>query len=170
MNDINGNIAVYPGSFDPITNGHLDIISRSARLFDTVYVAILINSSKTPMFSLQERTEFIEQATKDMPNVKVISFSGLLVDLLQQLGANVIIKGLRAVSDFEYEMQMALMNNKLSKDIETLFMMTSQEYSFLSSSLAKEVARHHGNLEGLVPDFLVDKIVKRASQAKNGAN
>lgn len=164
MSDTNGNIAVYPGSFDPITNGHLDIISRSARLFDTVYVAILVNSSKTPMFSLEERTEFIRQATGGLPNVKVISFSGLLVDLLHQLDANVIIKGLRAVSDFEYEMQMALMNNKLSKDIETLFMMTSQEYSFLSSSLVKEVARHRGSLKGLVPDFLTDKIVNRASQ------
>ena len=169
MNDNNRNIAVYPGSFDPVTNGHLDIIARSARLFDTVYVAILINSSKSPMFSLQERTEFITQATKDLPNVKVISFSGLLVDLLEQLGANVIIKGLRAVSDFEYEMQMALMNNKLSKNIETLFMMTSQEYSFLSSSIVKEVARHRGNLDGLVPDFLIDKIVTRASQGNNGA-
>lgn len=170
MNHINKNIAVYPGSFDPITNGHLDIISRSSRLFDTVYVAILVNSSKSPMFSLQERTDFITQATKDLPNVKVISFSGLLVDLLQQLGANVIVKGLRAVSDFEYEMQMALMNNKLSKDIETLFMMTSQEYSFLSSSLVKEVARHRGSLEGLVPDFLIDDIIKRATEGKLGAN
>ena len=169
MNDNNRNIAVYPGSFDPVTNGHLDIIARSARLFDTVYVAILINSSKSPMFSLQERTEFITQATKDLPNVKVISFSGLLVDLLEQLGANVIIKGLRAVSDFEYEMQMALMNNKLSKNIETLFTMTSQEYSFLSSSIVKEVARHRGNLDGLVPDFLIDKIVTRASQGSGGA-
>ena len=157
-------IAVYPGSFDPVTNGHLDIITRSARLFDTVYVAILINSSKTPMFSLEERTKFIEQATKDFPNVKVISFTGLLVDFLHNIGANVIIKGLRAVSDFEYEMQMALMNNKLADDIETLFMMTSQEYSFLSSSIVKEVARHHGSLEGLVPDFLINDIIKRASK------
>ena len=161
MNSINKKIAVYPGSFDPITNGHLDIIARSARLFDTVYVAILINSSKTPMFSLQERTEFIQQATKDLPNVKVVSFSGLLVDFLQQIGANVIVKGLRAVSDFEYEMQMALMNNKLSKDIETLFMMTSGRYSYLSSSIVKEVGRLGGDLAGLVPEELIDVIKKK---------
>ncbi|MBR5440817.1 MAG: pantetheine-phosphate adenylyltransferase [Prevotella sp.] len=152
-------IAVYPGSFDPITNGHLDLIRRSARTFDKVYVAVLVNSAKTPMFPTQQRVDMIKKVTSDLDNVEVDCFSGLLVDYLKQKNAGIIIKGLRAMSDFEYEFQMALMNHKLSKEIETLFMMTSAKYQYLSSSIVKEVGRHGGCLDGLVPDILKDEII-----------
>ena len=152
-------IAVYPGSFDPITNGHLDLIRRSSRTFDKVYVAVLVNSAKTPMFPTQQRVEMIKKVTSDLNNVEVDSFSGLLVDYLKEKNAGIIIKGLRAMSDFEYEFQMALMNHKLSKEIETLFMMTSAKYQYLSSSIVKEVGRHGGCLDGLVPELLKDEIV-----------
>jgi len=151
-------VAVYPGSFDPITNGHLDLIRRSARTFDKVYVAVLTNSAKTPMFPTQQRVDMIKKVTSDLDNVEVDSFSGLLVDYMKEKNAGIIIKGLRAISDFEYEFQMALMNHKLSKDIETLFMMTSAKYQYLSSSIVKEVGRHCGCLDGLVPDILKDEI------------
>ena len=161
-----GTTAVYPGSFDPITKGHLDIIKRAAKIFDKVYVAILINSSKTPMFTIEERMDFIKRSTKDIDNVVIDSFSGLLVDYMEKVNSHVIVKGLRAVSDFEYEFQMALMNRKLDKSIETMFMMTSGKYSYLSSSIVKEVAKHSGSLEGLVPDCLIGEIIQKAS-AKN---
>ena len=151
-------IAVYPGSFDPITNGHLDIIKRAARIFDKLYVSILVNSSKTPAFDLEERTAMIKKVTEQYDNVVVDSFSGLLVNYLKEKDADVIVRGLRAVSDFEYEFQMALMNHKLEKNIETLFMMTSGKYSYLSSSIVKEIARHGGNLQDLVPDVLIEQI------------
>ena len=151
-------IAVYPGSFDPITNGHLDIIKRAARIFDKLYVSILVNSSKQPAFSLEERLEMIKKVTSQYDNVVVDSFSGLLVNYLKDREADVIVRGLRAVSDFEYEFQMALMNHKLEKNIETLFMMTSGKYSYLSSSIVKEIGRHGGNLKDLVPDILIDEI------------
>jgi len=152
-------VAVYPGSFDPITNGHLDLIRRSARTFDKVYVAVLTNSAKTPMFPTQQRVDMIKKVTSDLDNVEVDSFSGLLVDYMKEKNAGIIIKGLRAMSDFEYEFQMALMNHKLSKEIETLFMMTSAKYQYLSSSIVKEVGRHGGCLDGLVPDILKDEIL-----------
>ena len=151
--------AVYPCSFDPITNGHLDIIRRSARTFDKVYVAVLVNSAKSPMFPTQQRVDMIKKVTSDLDNVEVDFFSGLLVDYMQEKNAGIIIKGLRAMSDFEYEFQMALMNHKLSKDIETLFMMTSAKYQYLSSSIVKEVGRHGGCLDGLVPEILKDEII-----------
>ena len=151
-------IAVYPGSFDPITNGHLDIIKRAARIFDKLYVSILVNSSKTPAFDLEERIAMIKKVTEQYDNVVVDSFSGLLVNYLKEKDADVIVRGLRAVSDFEYEFQMALMNHKLEKNIETLFMMTSGKYSYLSSSIVKEIARHGGNLQDLVPDVLIEQI------------
>ena len=151
--------AVYPGSFDPITNGHLDIIRRSARTFDKVYVAVLVNNAKSPMFPTQQRVDMIKKVTSDLDNVEVDFFSGLLVDYMQEKNAGIIIKGLRAMSDFEYEFQMALMNHKLSKDIETLFMMTSAKYQYLSSSIVKEVGRHGGCLDGLVPEILKDEII-----------
>ena len=160
-------IAVYPGSFDPITNGHIDIIRRSSRTFDKVYVAVLVNSSKTPLFSIEQRMEWIRKVTEGLDNVEVDTFSGLLVDYMREKGAGIIIKGLRAVSDFEYEFQMALMNHKLSRDIETLFMMTSAKYQYLSSSIVKEVARHGGCLDGLVPDEMKDEILSRAKQVLN---
>ena len=153
--------AVYPGSFDPVTNGHLDIIKRAAKTFDKVYVAILTNSAKNPKFSLEERIDWLERATKELPNVEIVSFSGLLVDFASRIGANIIIKGLRAVSDFEYEFQMALTNRKLQPDIETMFLMTNDRYSYLSSSIVKEIANYGGSLEGLVPDFMIKEIYQK---------
>ena len=158
------NIAVYPGSFDPITLGHLDIIKRASRVFDKVYVSILVNSAKTPAFSLKQRIEWIKCVTSEYENVEIDSFSGLLVEYIEQKQANIIVKGLRAVSDFEYEFQMALMNHKLNKNVETMFMMTSAKYSYLSSSIVKEVARHGGNLNDLVPDCIIDDILNNINK------
>jgi pantetheine-phosphate adenylyltransferase len=143
--------AVYPGSFDPVTNGHLDLIQRSAALFDTVVVAILRNAGKVPLFSVEERTEMLEESVHDIRNVSVTSFDGLLVDFVEQLGASVIIRGIRAVSDYEYELQMALMNRRLSNRVETVFMLPAESYSFLSSKLVKEIAQLGGQIHGLVP-------------------
>ncbi|WMT27925.1 pantetheine-phosphate adenylyltransferase [Bacillus aerius] len=146
-----GNIAVCPGSFDPVTLGHLDIIKRGAKIFDEVYVCVLNNSSKKPLFTVEERCELIRQATKALPNIKVESFHGLLIDYAKQKEAKVILRGLRAVTDFEYEMQGTSMNKVLNDDIETFFMMTNNQYSFLSSSIVKEVAKYHGSVKELVP-------------------
>lgn len=156
-----GSIAVCPGSFDPITYGHLDIIKRGAKVFDQVYVVVLNNSSKNPLFSVQERLELIKDVTKDIPNVTVDSARGLLVDYAKSVHANAIIRGLRAVSDFEYEMQITSMNRVLSEEIETFFIMTNNQYSFLSSSIVKEVAKYSGNIGELVPN-----IVERALKTK----
>lgn len=153
------NIAVYPGSFDPITNGHLNIIERTSTIFDEVVVGILVNPDKNGLFSIEERVELIKRVTSHIPNVRVESFSGLLVDFMKNNNIKVIVKGLRAVSDFEYEFQMSLMNKKLNQDIETLFMMTSAEYSFLSSSSVKQVAAFGGCIKGLVPDEIIQDIV-----------
>lgn len=153
--------AVYPGSFDPCTNGHLDIIDRSAQLFDKVIVAVLTNSSKTPVFTVNERIELLKTATADYSNVEVCSFSGLLVDFLRKIDVKVVIKGIRAVSDFEYEFQMALTNKALYPELETLFMHSSQEYMFLSSSVVREVAKYGGSLTGLVPEELIPIVEKR---------
>ncbi|HFU4564944.1 phosphopantetheine adenylyltransferase [Bacillus cereus] len=154
-------IAISSGSFDPITLGHLDIIKRGAKVFDEVYVVVLNNSSKKPFFSVEERLELIREATKDIPNVKVDSHSGLLVEYAKMRNANAILRGLRAVSDFEYEMQITSMNRKLDENIETFFIMTNNQYSFLSSSIVKEVARYGGNVVDLVPP-----IVERALKEK----
>ncbi len=158
------NTVVYPGSFDPCTNGHLDIIDRASRLFDQVIVAVLVNHSKSPIFSAEERVAMLEQALVDYPNVKVCSFSGLLVDFMNEVGVNVIIKGIRALSDYEYEFQMALTNNALSSEIETLFIPARKDYMFLSSSLVKEVAKYGGSLSGLVPDCLISVINERCKE------
>ncbi|QWG80313.1 MULTISPECIES: pantetheine-phosphate adenylyltransferase [Bacillus cereus group] len=154
-------IAISSGSFDPITLGHLDIIKRGAKVFDEVYVVVLNNSSKKPFFSVEERLELIREATKDIPNVKVDSHSGLLVEYAKMRNANAILRGLRAVSDFEYEMQVTSMNRKLDENIETFFIMTNNQYSFLSSSIVKEVARYGGSVVDLVPP-----IVERALKEK----
>lgn len=155
--------AVLPGSFDPITYGHLDIIRRSAKIFDKVTVAVLINPSKNPLFSVEERVELINQVTTDLPNVNVDSFTGLLIDYLHKSGASTIVKGLRAVSDFEYELQMASINRKLDERIETFFMMTNNQYSYLSSSIVKDVARHQGSISDLVPIIVEKAIIKKYS-------
>ena len=153
--------AVYPGSFDPCTNGHLDIIRRASRLFDKVIVAVLINEKKNPLFSTEARVDMLKTVTKDIPNVEVCSFSGLLADFMKNNGYSVIIKGLRAVSDYEYEFQMALINRNLCEELETMFMPCSSEFMFLSSSLVKEVAKYNGELKGLVPPELIDLIKHR---------
>ena len=144
--------AVYPGSFDPVTNGHIDLIQRSSALFDEVVVAILRNTDKTPLFSSEERTEMLEQAVRDLKNVTVTSFAGLLVDFVAEIQASVIIRGIRAISDYEYELQMALMNRRLSSTIETVFMLPAEAYSYLSSKLVKEIAQLGGSIHGLVPE------------------
>ncbi|MBB6217825.1 pantetheine-phosphate adenylyltransferase [Anaerosolibacter carboniphilus] len=154
-------IAVYPGSFDPVTNGHLDIIKRSSKLFDKVIVAVLHNANKTPLFTVEEKMDLLFQVTKDIQNVEIDSFSGLLADYVTKNNISSIVKGLRAVSDFEYELQMALMNRKLNPDVETIFMMTSGEYSYLSSSLVKEVFRFNGCIKGLVPDEVIEAMKKK---------
>ena len=153
--------AVYPGSFDPVTNGHLDIIERSAKIFDRVIVSVLQNSAKVPAFTNEEKLDMLRRVTAHISNVEIGFFDGLLVNYVQQMGAQVIIKGLRAVSDFDYEPQMALMNQKQQPGIETLFMMTSSDNSFLSSSIVKEVARLGGNLNGMVPEMIIPDITKK---------
>lgn len=154
-------LAVYPGSFDPVTYGHLDIIRRGSRLFDRVVVAVLRNPEKQPRFSLAERTRILVRATRDIPNVAVDSFDGLLVDYARNLGARVIVRGLRALSDFEYEFQMALMNRRLDSGIETVFMMPSEAYSYLSSRLVKEVVQLGGRVTGLVPPEVERRLAAR---------
>lgn len=154
-------ICVYPGSFDPITNGHLDIIERASRLFDKLIVGVLVNTSKSPLFTVEERMRFIKDSCTYLDNVEVDSFEGLLIDFMKHKNATTIIKGLRAVSDFEYEFQMALMNRKLNPRIETIFMMTNSEYSYLSSSLVKEVAKFGGCIKGLIPSIVEKEICKK---------
>ena len=158
-------IAVCPGSFDPVTKGHLDIISRGAKVFDKVIVAILTNSKKTPLFTREERAHLLKEVTTSMPNVEIDHFDGLLIDYIKSKNANVIIKGLRAVSDFEYEMQMASINRLLEEEIETFFMMTNNQYSFLSSSIVKEVAKYQADVSSLVPP-IVDEALKRKFQTR----
>lgn len=155
------NIAIYPGSFDPITNGHLDIITRGAKIYDKLIVAVLVNVDKKCLFSIEERVELIKRVTNHIENVEVLSFDGLLVDFAKLHNSKVILKGLRTMSDFEYEFQMALMNSKLDSEIETVFMMTSSEYSYVSSSSVKQVAKFGGNINGLVPNELISEIKEK---------
>lgn len=154
--------AVYPGSFDPITKGHLDIIKRASRIFDEVIVAVLINPDKKGWFSIDERVSQIEKVTKNIKNVKVKNFTGLLVDFMEEEDVDVIVKGLRSMSDFDYEFQMALMNKKLNRDKETFFMITNAKYSYLSSSSIKQVALFGGCLEDLVPEETQEEVKARA--------
>ena len=154
-------IAVYPGSFDPVTNGHLNIIRRASRLYDRLVVGVLDNTTKNPLFSAQERKEMINGQIKDLPNVSCDTFSGLLVDFAKQNGASVIVKGLRTVADFEYEFQMALLNKALDPECETVFMMTDSKYSYISSSMVKSVAKYKGELDGLIPPEVIEKIINK---------
>lgn len=151
-------VAIYPGSFDPLTNGHVDIIRRGARLFDRIVIAVLINLEKAPLFTVPERVEIAREAFVGSSNVEVDTFDGLLVDYARRRGAGVIVKGLRAVSDFEFEMQMALMNRKLNPDVETVFMMPTQPYTYVSSRLVKEVVALGGSVHGLVPESVEKRL------------
>ena len=154
-------VAIYPGSFDPITNGHLDLIQRASALFDKLIVAILRNDEKQPLFSAEERTEMLNDVIFGFPNVEVASFDGLLVDYASQSGASVILRGIRAVSDYEYELQMALMNRRLRPEIETVFLLAGEAHSFISSRLVKEVIRLGGNISGLVPPSIEGRLKRR---------
>ena len=151
-------LAVYPGSFDPLTNGHVDIISRGARLFDRIIVAILVNAEKSPLFTMDERVEITRSVFETHPNVEVDTFDGLLVDYVERRNAQVIVRGLRAVSDFEFEFQMALMNQRLKPKIDTVFMMPAEQYTYISSRLIKEVFSLGGRVEGLVPELVEQRL------------
>lgn len=154
-------IAVYPGSFDPVTMGHLDIINRSALLVDELVVGVLNNNLKSPLFSVDERVNMLKEVTKEIPNVRVMSFSGLLVDFVKQLDAKIVIRGLRAVTDFEYELQMSQTNRLLDNSIDTIFLNTNLKYSYLSSSVVREVARYGGDISKFVPEQVISKVYEK---------
>ncbi len=158
--------AIYPGSFDPVTNGHIDIIRRAAGIADELIVGVLQNKAKTPLFSVEERVIILRKVTENLKNVKVIPFEGLLIDFAAQMDAKVIIRGLRAITDFEYELQMSQTNRKLNADIETLFLTTSLEYSYLSSSTVKEVAGFGGDISQFVPEYVAEKITEKIKEKR----
>lgn len=153
--------AIYPGSFDPVTLGHLDVVKRSALIFDEVIIGVLNNSAKSPLFSAEERVNMLKEATKDIPNVKVLAFSGLLVDFAKKNDTNVIIRGLRAVTDFEYELQIAQSNRKVQSDVDTVFFTTSMEYAYLSSSIVKEYAKYGVDVNEFVPENVIPKLQEK---------
>ena len=158
-------IAIYPGSFDPLTNGHLDLIERGSKIFDRLIVAILRNTEKTPLFSLSERREMMVAMTEQWDNVSVDTFEGLMVDYAVKVKANAVLRGIRAISDYEYELQMALMNRKLAPNLETVFMMPAEAYSYLSSRLVREIAQLGGPISGLVPDLVEQKLREKIEPA-----
>lgn len=158
--------AIYPGSFDPVTYGHIDIIRRAADIFDHLTVSVLNNKVKTPLFSVEERVNIIQEVTKDIPNVSVASYEGLLVEYCKQNDAGVIIRGLRAITDFEYELQLAQTNRKLGDDVDTIFLTTSLEYAYLSSSTVKEVASFGGDISKFVPHFIAEKVYEKYGVAR----
>ena len=158
-------VAIYPGSFDPVTNGHLDILERGLKLFDKIILAILTNPKKIFLFSLAERIEMLEESLKEFPNVEIDTFDGLTVDFAAKRGAQGILRGLRAMSDFEYEFQMALMNRRLNREIQTVFLMTGLRWIYTSSSIIKEAAQFGGNIEGMVPPIVEDKIKQKYAQS-----
>jgi pantetheine-phosphate adenylyltransferase len=162
-------VAIYPGSFDPLTSGHVDIIERGARIFDSIVVAILANVEKTPLFSESERVDIIRAVFKNQPNVQVETFNGLLVEYAQRKQATVLVRGLRAVSDFEYEFQMALMNRHLAPGIETVFMMPAEQYTYISSRLIKEVFALGGEVTGLVPPIVEERLREKAKGRRQKA-
>ena len=159
-------IAVYPGTFDPVTNGHLDILMRASSIFDVVYVAIAINLRKEPLFSTDERIKLVRECTKDFSNVKIEKFNGLVVDFAQKVGATVVIRGLRAISDFDYEFQMALTNRNLNENVDTVFLMPHKDYTYLSSSTIREIAKFNGDVSGFVPDCVRKAMAKKFMRKK----
>jgi len=159
-------IAVYPGTFDPVTNGHLDILTRASSIFDVVYVAIAINLRKEPLFSTDERIKLVRECTKDFSNVQIEKFNGLVVDFAQKVGATVVIRGLRAISDFDYEFQMALTNRSLNENVDTVFLMPHKDYTYLSSSTIREIARFNGDVSGFVPDCVRKAMAKKFRSKK----
>lgn len=159
-------IAIYPGSFDPITNGHLDLIQRGSKLFDRLIVSILRNETKSPLFSVQERMEMLREVVEDYPNVEVDCFHGLLVDYAERRGAQVLLRGIRAISDYEFELQTALMNRRLRPELETVFLLANEAYSFISSRLIKEVFGLGGNIQGLVPPSVEQRLQRRLANNK----
>ncbi|MBQ3584866.1 MAG: pantetheine-phosphate adenylyltransferase [Lachnospiraceae bacterium] len=160
-------IGIYPGSFDPVTKGHLDIIERSAKMVDVLIVAVLKNNSKSPLFSVEERVNMLVEVTKHIKNVKIDSFSGLLVDYARKCNANIIVRGLRAVTDFEYELQMSQTNRIMDNSVDTIFLTTSLEYAYLSSSTVKEVAIYGGNVDKFVPEYVAGKIKEKVQSIKS---
>ena len=164
MNNVREKIGIYPGSFDPVTLGHLDIIERSSRMFDRLIVGVLYNKSKKALFSAEERVKMIRSVTGHLCNVEVVAFEGLSVDFARSVGARVLVRGLRAVTDFEYELQMAQTNHKLAEDIETVFLTTSLEYSYLSSTIVKEVAAFGGDISQFVPEHVEEKIKSKITK------
>ena len=159
-------IALYPGSFDPVTSGHLDIIKRASGLFDRLVVAVLYNADKRALFSIEERVDMLSKAVDGLPGVEIGSFSGLTVDYARQLGAGVVIRGMRAVSDFENEFTMAMANRSMAKDIETVFLFSSLNYMFLSSSVIREIAKYGGDISGMVPDAILPEIRQKFGGGK----
>ena len=153
--------AVYPGSFDPVTFGHLDIITRSAKLVDELIVGVLVNNAKSPLFSVEERVKILEKTVENLPNVKVIPFEGLLVEFVRKMEAQMVVRGLRAITDFEYELQMAQTNHKLEPEVETIFLTTSLDYSYLSSSTVKEVAAFGGDISQFVPHIVIERMQEK---------
>lgn len=160
--------AIYPGSFDPVTNGHLDVIRRSSKMVDELIVGVLNNNAKMPLFSVEERVRMLKEVTKDIPNVRIYPFDGLLIDFAAKMEAGVVIRGLRAITDFEYELQMSQTNHKLNPDVETIFLTTSIEYSYLSSTTVKEIASYGGDITQFVPEAVVGKLEQKMKEKRRG--
>ena len=158
--------AIYPGSFDPVTNGHLDVIRRSSKMVDELIVGVLNNNAKMPLFSVEERVRMLKEVTKDIPNVRIYPFDGLLIDFAAKMEAGVVIRGLRAITDFEYELQMSQTNHKLNPDVETIFLTTTIEYSYLSSTTVKEIASYGGDITQFVPEAVVGKLEQKMKEKR----